>query len=915
MIRLGALQGDVTINGADGAINSIKSIVEELGRGGVSLNDFEKGLQNISGSLDKLGNDLTTKVTLPIVGAGTASFKMAADFTETLSKVDVVFKQSADEVKAWGDTTLEQYGLAKSTSLEMVSYFGDMGTSMQLPQLEAQNMAISLTELSADMASFKNISVDRAQTALAAVYTGETEALKSLGVVMTVANLEAYAMSEGITKAYKDMTQAEQVTLRYNYVMQATSNAHGDFARTSDSASNQIRILLESLKELALEFGDELIPVILPVIEQLRGLIQTFGEMEDWQKKLVVQGGLFAASLGPIAKGLSGLTTTVLNLNRAITFLTAHPIVAILTAVAGALVAVGLKVAELNAKVKTTTQLIGQFGEMSSEALQVIVDDTENTVAAYEELGEAIEDNARKQEELERTNENLAKQVNAGTITLEEYTNQYNENKRKAEELKDEYNDLTRQHNKLNDAIVEEYGSVEAGFEVRNEAIAWLGRQKEAEELLEMATNQTKAEIASYNYLIQNGSTGTTEKVIADIATRIEAMQAEMRAAAAVSAAYEGASAEQIAAMGPVTQNAIEGARVIGITAQSKIDMLSNYLTEVKGLHAEEARSFDDNAKEVGCSSRDKKQALEDDTKVVQEELNKQLDAYSEYMDELINKKQEEINILKAKKKEELDALKEEKNQRDDEKKLEELEKRLEKEEQAKIEAERKAQEKIDEVKKELEETSDEKQRERLKKRLNDAEEDKVEATKRAEEKIIDAQDKIKEFHYEQEYNARVSAVEKQYEAEIKIAETEMNNLKKVRDTHIDTITKVWEEEFKNSGKVCGETFAKEFNTALDAFLKKKLNVTVDISSNSKVDGSHRNGLDSVPFDGYLAELHKGERVLTESEADSYNQNQSTNLDTSELENEIKELKEEIRSINKTIERLPAEQQRLNRMG
>ncbi len=84
------------------------------------------------------------------------------------------------------------------------------------------------------------------------------------------------------------MTQAEQVTLRYNYVMQATSNAHGDFARTADSASNQLRVLVESLKELALEFGNELIPVILPVIEQLKGLVQTFSEMEDWQKKLVV---------------------------------------------------------------------------------------------------------------------------------------------------------------------------------------------------------------------------------------------------------------------------------------------------------------------------------------------------------------------------------------------------------------------------------------------------------------------------------------------------------------------------------------------------------------------------------------------------------------------------------------------------
>ena len=916
MINLGALQGDIVLNGANEAMQKIKGLIEEIGKGGVQLNDFERGLQSIAGSLDKLGNDLTTKVTLPIVGAGTASFKMAADFTETLSKVDVVFEQSADEIKAWGDTTLEQYGLAKNTSLEMVSYFGDMGTSMQLPMLQAKEMAVSLTELSADMASFKNISVDRAQTALAAVYTGETEALKSLGVVMTVANLEAFAMSEGITKAYKDMTQAEQVTLRYNYVMQATSNAHGDFARTADSASNQLRVLVESLKELALEFGNELIPVILPVIEQLKGLVQTFSEMEDWQKKLVVQGGLLAASLGPIAKGLSGLTTAVLSLNTALKFLTAHPIVAILTAVAGALVTVGLKVAELNAKVKTTNQLISQFGEMSSDALQNIVDETEETVGAYENVRKAMENNIEARIQLSNGMQELEVQYVSGAITLEEYREKCDENRKSNEKLNAEYENLTKRSKELNDSIVNEYGSVEAGIQVRREAINWLSKHEESERILQIAVNNTKDDIARYNQMLMDGSTESTNKVIEDVQLKIEAMQREASAALVVAGGYKGMALERAGLMSEematITRNAEEKYNIM----QAEIGEMERYLDEVRGMHSERVLLETQAAKDAKKASNDKKKALEDDTKAVQKELDKQLQAYKDYMDDFIDAKQQEIDIIKAKKQEELDALKAEKDQREDEKKLQDLYDRLDKEEKAKIEAEKESQEKINEIKKQLEEEEEPKQRERLHKRLKEAEEDKVKSEERAQERINESKEKLDDYFYEKEYNAKVEAINNQYDAEIEIAKTEMDNLKKVRDTHVETVTTVWEEEFKNSGKVCGKTFADEFNKALDAFIKKKINVKIDITSNAKVDGSHRNGLAYVPYDGYIGELHEGERVLTKEENKQYTNNvTNNNFDTQALETEVRALRDELRSINRSVQQLPQEQQRLDRMG
>ena len=193
----------------------------------------------------------------------------------------------------------------------MAALFGDMATSMGYSQDAAAQMSMALVNLAADLASFKNIGIDQASTALKSIFTGETESLKELGVVMTQANLEAYALAEGYTTAYTAMDQAQQVAVRYQYVLANTQNAQGDFARTSDSTANQLRIFRESLKEAAATAGDELLPVITPIIGKLNELIQTFGDLDEGTQKAVVQTGLFLAALGPMLKVTGGITTAV----------------------------------------------------------------------------------------------------------------------------------------------------------------------------------------------------------------------------------------------------------------------------------------------------------------------------------------------------------------------------------------------------------------------------------------------------------------------------------------------------------------------------------------------------------------------------------------------------------------------------
>ncbi len=353
------------------------------------LKSAASGLDNFSKKTSKIGNTLTLGVTTPLLAAGTASFKFASDLNENLNKTEVAFEKNADDVVKWSETTLKQYGLAQSTALEMAATWGDMGTSMEIPLDSATEMSKTLVGLAADMASFKNISIDRAQTALNAVYTGETESLKELGVVMTQANLEAYAMSKGIEKNYQDMSEAEKVTLRYQYVLDKTKNSQGDFARTSDSAANQMRIAQESVKELAAEFGQKLLPVGTKVLNFANDLLDSFNNLDDGTQQLLIGIGATAAAAGPLIKGISGITNVSSKALRGISNLTSK-IKGLETASKVTTASTGLLSKALGAVFSPAGLAVGA----TIGSLIAIQDSVEKTIQPARDLASAFADSA-----------------------------------------------------------------------------------------------------------------------------------------------------------------------------------------------------------------------------------------------------------------------------------------------------------------------------------------------------------------------------------------------------------------------------------------------------------------------------------------------------------------------------------------
>lgn len=204
----------------------------------------------------------------------TESVGLASDLQEVQNVVDVTFGNDAKTIETWSKKANKQFGLTELQAKKYTSTLGAMMKSSGLTGKAVTSMSTDLAGLAADMASFYNLDFETAFEKIRSGISGETEPLKQLGINMSVANLEAYALSQGITKSYESMTQAEQVTLRYNYLMQATADAQGDFARTSDSLANSQRILSTNIETLKANLGEMLLPVINDAVNALNGLFE-----------------------------------------------------------------------------------------------------------------------------------------------------------------------------------------------------------------------------------------------------------------------------------------------------------------------------------------------------------------------------------------------------------------------------------------------------------------------------------------------------------------------------------------------------------------------------------------------------------------------------------------------------------------
>jgi phage-related protein len=244
--------------------------------------DVRANTQQATSALTKLAKLAATAFAVDkIIDFSKQAIQLGSDVAEVQNVVDVAFGDMSSAVDEFAQNAITNFGMSELAAKRTASTYMAMASNMGLSQAEAAEMSLTLTGLTGDVASFYNISQELADIKLKSVFTGETETLKDLGIVMTQANLEAFALSQGITKSISAMSQAELVTLRYNFVLDQLSLASGDFIRTQDSWANQTRILSMQWQQFMSIIGEALIQVLLPVVQTLNRIVSALIDMAN----------------------------------------------------------------------------------------------------------------------------------------------------------------------------------------------------------------------------------------------------------------------------------------------------------------------------------------------------------------------------------------------------------------------------------------------------------------------------------------------------------------------------------------------------------------------------------------------------------------------------------------------------------
>lgn len=315
-----------------------------------------KEFQKVGGQMQSMGAGMTVGVTAPILAAGYAATQSASDFEETMSKNNVVFGESANAILEWGRDSATAMGMSNQEAIGAAATFGNLFTSMGMGQNKAATMSTGLVGLGSDLASFNNMDPNVVLDKLQSGLTGETQGLKELGINIDQSMLQQKAMNMGLltldtsnqkyidtladykaaeeeaqkalrehgdqsteyldavaksdeaftayedamTAAYSPMDAAAKAQATYALILEQTTNAQGDFARTSDGLANQQRVAQASFKDLAVTLGQELLPIGLQIVQFLNDLLTKFQQLSPEQRKAIVIFAGIAAAIGPI---------------------------------------------------------------------------------------------------------------------------------------------------------------------------------------------------------------------------------------------------------------------------------------------------------------------------------------------------------------------------------------------------------------------------------------------------------------------------------------------------------------------------------------------------------------------------------------------------------------------------------------
>ncbi len=302
----------------------MKQLEDALNKSGTQVKSFSDKMASAAKTMTNIGMKMSLAVTAPLVLIGKKAVESAMDVVESENLFEVSMGNMADEARAFSEEFARSVGLNEYSVRKNIGTFNVMFDAMGMGTAKSYELAQGLTTLAYDMASFYNLEVEDAFQKLQAGITGEIEPLKRLGIVVNETTIQQWAWNNGLVEQGKKLNEQEKILARYGAIMDATSKAQGDLARTLDSPANKMRISKEQVGLMVTELGQGLIPVVMDVIDIIKPYVEKFTNAEDSTKKFVITVGLIAAGAGPtllffssMIKAANTLRDSIIGLNAA----------------------------------------------------------------------------------------------------------------------------------------------------------------------------------------------------------------------------------------------------------------------------------------------------------------------------------------------------------------------------------------------------------------------------------------------------------------------------------------------------------------------------------------------------------------------------------------------------------------------
>lgn len=288
------------------SVEGVDQATRDLGGFSGKVEGASSKLMGIAGSLG------VAAASAALMNFGDTAAELASGVSESMNKVAVVFGDSGQEVIDFSETTASAMGISQAAALETAGTFGNIFNASGVAQEAAADMSTNLVQLAADLASFNNMEPTEVLDKLRAGLVGEAEPMRALGVLLSEDAVKAKAMEMGLAGTTKELTQADKVQARYALILEQTSVAQGDFARTAEGAANTARIANAQYEDMQATIGEKVLPIKMQLLGVMGRLIGLFTSLSPAQQNIIIKIGMLAAVLGPLIAGI-GLVMPVLG--------------------------------------------------------------------------------------------------------------------------------------------------------------------------------------------------------------------------------------------------------------------------------------------------------------------------------------------------------------------------------------------------------------------------------------------------------------------------------------------------------------------------------------------------------------------------------------------------------------------------